>query len=134
MTIINRSFGGCLSHLANIISKMHMLRFFASDAKANIVTVVVKCRDGKNSLHARTLNLIISSQHNLNEHTPSAYLLSISCNLADNDTSWSDKCAIASSFILSRSIIDWSSCSNYSIFVCISAPCLSSWLTFRKVK
>ena len=46
---------------------------------------------------------------------------SIESSLAVNAISWSDKCAIASSFILSRSLIAWFSCSNSSTLVCISA-------------
>ena len=35
-----------------------------------------------------------------------------------------DKCTMASSFSLSRSLIDWFSCSSSSTLVCIPAPCL----------
>jgi hypothetical protein len=51
---------------------------------------------------------------------------SIESNLAVNTISWSDKCAMASSFSLSRSLIDWFSTSNSSTLLCMSAPCLSN--------
>ena len=41
--------------------------------------------------------------------------------LADKDTSWSDNCAMASSFTLSRCLSDWFNSSNSSILVCMSA-------------
>jgi len=47
-------------------------------------------------------------------------LLSSSCSLAVIATSWFDRCANII-FHLSRSLIDWFSCSNSSILVCIHA-------------
>jgi hypothetical protein len=43
-----------------------------------------------------------------------------------NAISWSDRCAIASSFSLPRSLTAWFSISNSSTLLCMSAPCLSS--------
>jgi hypothetical protein len=51
-------------------------------------------------------------------------LLSISCNLSDRATSWSDSWAMASSFTLSRCLSNWFYSSNSSILLCISAPLL----------
>ena len=61
-------------------------------------------------------------------------LISISYNLADKDTSWSDSCAIASSSTLSRGLNDWFNSSNSSIFVVMSVLCSSNWCTFKNAK
>ena len=57
-----------------------------------------------------------------------------SCILAVKATNWSDRYAIASYFILSLSLNDWFNSSSSSILLWISAPCLSSWCTFRNVR
>src|SRR5215212_458548 len=59
---------------------------------------------------------------------------SSSCSLVDIAKSWSDKCAIASSFTLSLSLNELLSSSSSCTLLCISAPCLSSWWMLRKVK
>ena len=51
-------------------------------------------------------------------HDHTCCLLSTSRNLEVNAMSWSDKYANASSFILSRSLIDWFSCSSSSTLLC----------------
>ena len=54
--------------------------------------------------------------------------------LAVKAINWSERCAMASSFILSLSLNDWFNSSSSSILLWISAPCLSSWCTFRNVR
>src|ERR687886_883240 len=59
---------------------------------------------------------------------------SSSCSLVDKAKSWSDKCAIASSFTLSLSLSELLSSSSSCTLLCICTPCLSSWWILRKVR
>jgi hypothetical protein len=59
-------------------------------------------------------------------------VFSSSCSLADIAKSWSDSCAMASSFILSRFLNDWFSSSSSSTLLCISAPCPRHAINYKK--
>ena len=61
-------------------------------------------------------------------------IFSTASNRSDNIIDLSDKLAITSSFILSFSFRVWFMSRNSSIFVSKSAPCLSNYGIFRKVK
>jgi hypothetical protein len=82
----------------------------------------------------KLLALLYSGDSSNDSNKDRWWLLSSSCNPVDMARSWSDSCAIASSFTLSLSLRELLRSSNSCILLCISAPCRSSWGMLRNVR